>query len=1061
VQICPECGEENPPRFRLCGFCGTPLAAPLPPREVRKTVTIVFSDLKGSTAMGEQLDSESLRELMTDYFESMRAILERHGGRVEKYIGDAIMAVFGLPRLHEDDALRAVRAAAEMRDELHRLNDRLEDTWGVRLTARIGVNTGEVVAGDPASGQRLVIGDPVNVAARLEQAAPAREVLIGEPTYRLVRDAVVVEEVEPLPLKGKSEPVPAYRLVSVPGGEGVARRLDSRLVGRDTELGALEAAFATAVRERRCVLTAVLGDAGLGKTRITAELAARLEGTARVVRGRCLPYGQGITFWPLVEAVRDLAAITDGDDLGAARAKLADVLADEAAADRVASAVGLSDEQYPVEELFWGARKLVEGLAREQPFVLVLDDLHWAESTFLDLVEHLAEAVDAVPFLLVGCARPDVLDQRPEFAAPPARRLVLGQLSEPDAERVVEALLGGEAVAADVTERVVAAAEGNALFLEQLVSMLLDERQLQLVDGTWRAAEALDELAAPPTIQALMAARLDGLSDEERTVIEAASVAGQTFPIEAVEQLVPDALRERVRQHLQVLAGKRLLEPVPDGANDRVRFRHTMIRDAAYGGLLKRGRATLHERFVEWADASPTLRDVEYEEIRGWHLEQAYRYLSELGPLDAHGIELGVRASQRLASAARRAFARGDMPAAVGLFQRAAALVPELSPHRLELFPDLGEALMDLGEFQEAERVLDEAAESAVLLNDANLLAEARLVRLLVRRYTTDPRGWTEGVERETAQAIPLFLATGDHSGLCRAWRLLVYVHATASRAAEAAAAASQVIEHAALAGDRRRQGLGATTYATASLYGSTPVTEAIAECVRIVDQDLGDRQAEGLVLSALAYLYAMNGEAERARECHEHALAILEDLGRTVLAAAAAVESWGVLMLAGEPAAAEARLRHDYDVLERMGEKLYLPTVAALLGQAIYAQGRYAEAGTLAKLARAQAPEDDVDAQALWRSLNAKVLAREGRIPEAERLARQAVEKLHGSDAVVMQADALTDLGEVLRLAGRMDEAHAALEEAVALYERKGNRVSAARVALLLQEIESGLPTP
>jgi class 3 adenylate cyclase len=636
VQICPECGEENPAKFRLCGYCGTPLGPALPPREVRKTVTIVFSDLKGSTAMAERLDSESLREVMTRYFDSMRTILEQHGGRVEKYIGDAIMAVFGLPRLHEDDALRAVRAAAEMRDELHRLNDRLEEVWGVRLTTRTGVNTGEVVTGDPATGQRLVIGDPVNVAARLEQAAPAMEVLIGDPTYRLVRDAVTVDEVDPLPLKGKSEPVPAYRLIAVSDGEGVARRLDSPLVGRAEELGVLEDAYASAVAGPGCVLTAVLGDAGLGKTRITTELARRLGGEARVVRGRCLPYGQGITFWPLVEAVREVAGIVDDDALHTARAKLSAVLDDRIAADRVASAVGLSDEQYPVEELFWGVRKLVEALGRERPLVLVFDDLHWAEATFLDLVEHLADTVEGVPFLLVGCSRPDLLDERPEFAAaPPARRLLLGRLSEADAKRVVEAVLGGGTVAAAVTRRVAAAAEGNALFLEQLVAMLLDEGLLHLEDGVWQPTQGLDELAAPPTINALMATRLDGLSDEERTVIEAASVAGQTFPVDAVEHLASDALRERVRPHLGLLTRKRLVEPF-DEDGELFRFGHIMIRDAAYGGLLKRGRATLHEKFVDWADRSSIDRDVEYEEIRGWHLEQAYRCLADLGPLDGH-----------------------------------------------------------------------------------------------------------------------------------------------------------------------------------------------------------------------------------------------------------------------------------------------------------------------------------------------------------------------------------------------------------------------------------------
>src|ERR671930_760421 len=377
MAICPSCGEENPDRFRLCGFCGTPLAPVAPPQEVRKTVTIVFSDLKGSTNLGEALDSESLREVMNRYFAEMRQVLEDHGGRVEKYIGDAVMAVFGLPTLHEDDALRAVRAAHGMKRALETLNDELERGWGVRLQNRTGVNTGEVVAGDPSAGQRLVVGDAVNVAARLEQAAPAMEVLLGELTYRLVRDAVEVEAVEPLELKGKSERVPAYRLVSVGMGEGYARRADSPLVGREAELAALRAAFDEAVALRECRLVSPLADAGVGKSRLVEAFTTSLEGEARIGRGRCLPYGKGITFWPLVELVRDAAGIGEDDPPDAARAKLAGLVADEAVVERVSAAVGLSDAQFPVEELFWGARKLVCALARERPLVVVFDDVHW------------------------------------------------------------------------------------------------------------------------------------------------------------------------------------------------------------------------------------------------------------------------------------------------------------------------------------------------------------------------------------------------------------------------------------------------------------------------------------------------------------------------------------------------------------------------------------------------------------------------------------------------------------------------------------------------------------
>ncbi len=300
MAVCPSCGEQNPDRFRLCGYCGTPLAAPLPAQEVRKTVTVVFCDLKGSTSLGERLDSEALREVMTRYFDEMRGALEEHGGLIEKYIGDAIMAVFGLPRIREDDALRAVRGAAEMKRRLAVLNAELERRWGVTLENRTGVNTGEIVAGDPSAGQRLVIGDTVNVAARLEQAADAQEILIGAPTFRLVRTSVRVEEVEPLELKGKAERVPAYRLLSVEE-VGTAERRRLPLVGREAELATLESELETAVLSSSCRLVTIVAQAGVGKSRLLEELFDRIAPRATTLGGRCLPYGRGITFWPLIE----------------------------------------------------------------------------------------------------------------------------------------------------------------------------------------------------------------------------------------------------------------------------------------------------------------------------------------------------------------------------------------------------------------------------------------------------------------------------------------------------------------------------------------------------------------------------------------------------------------------------------------------------------------------------------------------------------------------------------------------------------------------------------------
>src|SRR6266480_4718814 len=313
MRICPSCGEENPERFRLCGFCGAPLAPELPPQEVRKTVTIVFSDLKGSTAMGEKLDSEAVREVMTRYFDEMRAALERHGGVVEKYIGDAIMAVFGLPRVHEDDAVRAVRAAFEMRARLAALNEEPESRWGVTVGNRTGVNTGEVVAGDPTTGQRLVTGDTVNTAARLEQAAPTDEILLGEPTYRLVRHAVEVEPVEPLEAKGKAERVAAYRLVEVHEAESVERTRDSPLVGRERELDLLGEELASAIRERSCRRVTIVAQAGVGKSRRIDEFGRAAAGEVRLLRGRCWPLRSGKTYERLVETALNASA-TDAND---------------------------------------------------------------------------------------------------------------------------------------------------------------------------------------------------------------------------------------------------------------------------------------------------------------------------------------------------------------------------------------------------------------------------------------------------------------------------------------------------------------------------------------------------------------------------------------------------------------------------------------------------------------------------------------------------------------------------------------------------------------------------
>ena len=540
MQICPACGEENPSRFKLCGFCGAQLAAPLE-QEIRKTATIVFTDLVGSTALGTQLDPEALREVISRYFDEMRRVLEEHGGLIEKFIGDAVMAVFGLPRVREDDALRAVRAAAGMRSALARLNDDLERTYGVRLQNRTGIKTGEVVAGDPTTGQRLVTGDTVNLAARLEQAAPTNEILMGDNTYRLVRDRVEVEELEPLDLKGQPEPIAAFRLLHVLDEPTTPHRFETTLVGRDEDLAVLRAALADVIETQAPQLATVIGEPGVGKSRLVEELARATGDRAQFLSGRCLPYGRGITFWPLVEIVRQAAGIDELDPPSVALTKLEALVPDaEPVTARVASAVGLGPAEYPLDEIYWGTRKLFEALAAERPLIIQIEDIHTAEQAFLDLIEHVASSAVA-PILLVCTTRPELLQRLPEWSVEPTNlRVELEPLSAEQTAAIVYEALGETEVAADIYARVVSVAGGNPLFVEHLLSMLIDDGFLTRDTDGWRAVGDLTDFSLPDSIQALLEARLELLEREERAVLGPASVIGVVFDREALATMVPN-----------------------------------------------------------------------------------------------------------------------------------------------------------------------------------------------------------------------------------------------------------------------------------------------------------------------------------------------------------------------------------------------------------------------------------------------------------------------------------------------------------------------------------------
>ncbi len=1031
--------------------------------DTRKTVTIVFTDLRATNRAGEPLSAERQRDVMARAFEVARRVLSAHGGTVEKFIGDAVMAVFGLPVRHEDDGLRAVRAALEMTAGLSALSDALAADEAIRLRIATGVNTGEVVAGDASLGQRLVTGDAVNVAARLEQKAPDRGVYLGELTYGLVRDAVDVEAVEPLILKGKSQPVAAYHLLSVGRGETFARRQDTPMVGREAEMALLRGALTAATIGRDCRMVTVVGDAGVGKTRLTREFLDSVQRHARVLRGRCLPYGDGITFWPVAEVVRQAADIREDDPPEAARRRLATLLGPgtDDIVDRVATAIGLQSAPFQIAELFWGIRRFLEVLAQDEPVVVLFDDIHWAEATFLDLVEHLMDGTADAPLVVMCTTRHELLDERPDWAQREREaRIVLMPLTAADAEAVIDNLLGRAGLATDVRAAIVGAAEGNPLFVEQLLSMLIDRGTLRYEDGAWVATGTVSGIDIPPTIHALLAARLDQLPMVERTVIEPASVIGLNFASAALQELVPEPLAPELGAHLGELSRRQLVRLAESAVTDATyRFAHILVRDAAYQGLLKRSRVTLHERFVDWADRvnAEAGRATEFDEILGYHLEQAYRYRTELGPLDAAGVATGIRASGRLGSAGQRAFGRGDMPAATNLLGRASDLIPDEDLTRPLLLLRLGEAKMEMGDYEGADSALAVAMDVAARQHEAGTEARARLTRLMFRFLTGRAEGESD-VEGQIRDAIAAMELAGDHDGLAMAWRFVTNLRIGEGRWAATEDAVGRWIESAQAAGDRVSEIRAGPTLAMAALFGPLPVPAAIVRCEELLTRTGGDRRSEALIRRSLARLHAMRGEFEVARDLYRGARRALDELGWTFQATLTSLDAGPIEVLAGDYDAAIAELQGDFDTLDRLGERNFISTVAASLAVALVEAGRYDEAEAKASFAAEVAAPDDSITQILWRGARARLLARDGRVDEARVLAQEAVDLSMESDDPVAQADALYDFAEVVSSADPV-AARAALEAAQRLYEAKGNLVSAADAAAqLLQDARRGV---
>jgi class 3 adenylate cyclase/tetratricopeptide (TPR) repeat protein len=953
--------------------------------EGRKTVTVLFCDLVAYTELAGRLDPEALRYLMLRFYERAAAVIEAHGGTVEKFIGDEVMAVFGVPVVREDDVLRAVRAAVAVHECVAEL-DRESD---VNLEVRIGINTGEVVTGDPSTGHAFVSGDTVNIGKRLEQAAAPGEIVLGETTHRLVGHAVHATRLEPLALKGKAEETVAYRLESVdPAATAIPRRDDTQFVGQQRELERLRAAFEEAASAGARLVT-VVGEPGIGKSRLAQELLSSLDGHATVLVARCPPYGEGTTFSPLRDAIREAGR-------------------DESA---------FEGSSY---EVFAAMRGLFEELAREQPVVAVFDDVHWAEETLLDLIEHLAVRLGGQPVLLLCLARPELAERRPQWLSQAEATLALEALSPSDAHGLLAAL---ETPAA-VRERIAELAEGNPLFIEQLAAF---------------AGEGGVDVTLSGSIRGVLHARLDRLDREERDVLERASVLGRSFELGAVVQLMPPEEREPAQARVFGLVRRGLIHPDSTVGEDGFRFQHALVREAVYEAMPKALRADLHETVAAWLDdlsAGPTLI--------AFHLEQACVLREQLGLRDT---DLARRAGRLLRLAAEKTLSRTDAPATLSLLERARALLPTDDPELPAVLTGLGVARLNGGDLPGAESALVEAVETASTLGLRAQELHARIELQFVRAFA-EGTPVEESVALAT-EAIGELEPLGDDLALARAWWLRSSGDLAACRWRGREEAIERALRHA-----RRAQagiemvGTLAGLFAQALLHGPTPVDEAIGR-IQDLREELGlDPPLRSALNASLSGLLAQRGNIEEARRLYRDAAATYEEFGLRFRRASQSFVGAQIELLAGDATAAERELRHSSGAFDEIGAATSATTHRALLAEVVAQLGRLEEAEELVQQVAAEAPSDDLLTQVLWRSALARIRAREGSGQEAMELATEARLRLADAEFPQLAIAALTAAAEAAAANDDGDEAERLLSEARRVAEAKGAVASLAQLA-------------
>src|SRR5215208_419869 len=1056
MPFCTACGTENPPQARFCLACGTELAAapaPPPPSEERKVITAIFVDLVGSTARSEQLDPEDVKALVAPYHARVRAELERHGGTFEKFSGDAVLALFGSPKAHEDDPERAIRAGLAVRNGIAELN--AEDEW-LDLHIRVGIHTGEalvMLGARPSEGEWSAAGDVLNTAARIQSAAPRDGILVGRATYLATKNAFEFREAEPVQAKGKSEAVSVWEVVAAHDGAHPRPSDETFFVGREEELDEL-LGFCTGMLDmRRAGIATIVGSPGIGKSRLLHELVSRLEERCTVHWGRCLSYGEGITYWPITEIVKSAAGIMRSDDRETVPAKLDTFLEGLATEDvdelrtiaaALSNLIGIpttprgtyASSEISQAELHWGIRRALQLLATERPTAVVIEDLHWAEPTLLELIAYVAGEDVEAPLVLVCSARPDLEEVSPGFLGSEGRRrtVELQTLGADQAEALLADLTGDPALAATpFASALIENAGGNPLFLEETVRMLRDEGLIDL--ERWRSGEARD-LPIPTSVQGLITSRLDRLAREEKQLAHHASVVGPVFWAGAVAHLgvqdgtPPDDPRPGLGElERRDFVAHKAVSTV--AGEDEYAFKHILMRDVAYLQVPKGRRAQLHLRFSDWVTVVRGKAE-EFIEIVAWHLEQACGLSREVA---RSPIEPPIRqAAEALAKAAGRAERRESLREAHRYYTRALdVLGDDHAALRAELRLRRADILMMLGELKEASDELEEVAKAAPALERTDIACEASLLLGDIDQR----QGRAADAQARLTQAQALANSTGDsYLRIKVAFVLAALVADFEGQYAEAidllrsGIATAEEIEDVALAAE------GHLRLAPVVMNrGDLATAESELRCCMKLAQELGSHRVEAEATSWLGMIRHHRGYPEEAEPLCLQARTWFERTGDSYFQAQNLTQGLALIALeTGRPHEAEAWLREAMPVALQIGGWVAVEAYR-YLAEALVSQDRLDDAREIVAFAARNVPEEDAYARSSLLLAEAIVATAAGESATAATAFAETLRLIEELEMPFELAKARMALGMSLRAFGDLTGARAELERARTIF--------------------------